>query len=68
LKRIRKNLVAARQPFFASLSAQDRRAEMTDKGRGQAFDFGGLGRTARLSPVLLGILGVLFTIIAAPPL
>ena len=39
---------------------------MTDKGRGQAF--GGLGRTARLSPVLLGILGVLFTIIAAPPL
>jgi hypothetical protein len=41
---------------------------MTDQGRGQAFDFGGLGRTARLSPVLLGLLGVLFTIIAAPPL
>jgi len=40
---------------------------MTRQGRGQAFDFGGLGRTVRLSPVLLGLLGVLFAIIAAPP-
>jgi len=39
---------------------------MTENGRGQAFNFSGLGGYARLSPVLLGLLGLVFVIIAAP--
>ncbi len=39
---------------------------MIENDRGQAFNFSGLGGAVRLSPVLLGLLGLVFVIIAAP--
>jgi hypothetical protein len=39
---------------------------MTENGRCQPFNFSGLGGYARLSPVLLGLLGLVFIVIAAP--